>query len=408
MRAEDKDKIDNALAPLANYQAPGAPSWADFEHKQRLAQKSEKESGKEPGQEKTHRTHALPRVAVWSAIAAAIIGLALWVMAPKPLVTPFDLPKIPLASLLRPTVATPEKEKESQIQVTHSQTIHLSAITEADHATITSQEDSSSLPQEHTKQIDEPQKKATPKQPESRPAVQQTPQWWHNTHQAPPRKSAPRSSKISTGLFASLGYGAKAHQGGTSMASEATTMTYSVGKYNGEIDFYPEDFTHHFPVSVGASLQFELLPRFNIETGLLYTYLSSTSRKSPNMTYEYTQKLHYIGIPLNLSYDFVRNRRLDFYATAGAMVEYAVAADVDSRVRSISGDVSHTSQGLSTHGVMLSFNAAVGLNVHLTPHVGLYVEPGATTYLPNDTHPVNFRTQSAVQFNMRVGVRVKL
>lgn len=187
------------------------------------------------------------------------------------------------------------------------------------------------------------------------------------------------------------------------------TMGYRVGKYEGEVDFASAEFTHSFPVSVGASLQIELVRNLNLETGLLYSYLCSQSRKEPSVTYKYTREVHYLGIPVGLSYNFLNNRRLDLYATAGAMVEYVVAAKATSQVLSKQGDyISSSSNKIDTRGVMVSFNAGVGINVHLTPTVGLYAEPGISTYLDNDTHPVNFRTQSPVQFSLRAGVRVKL
>ena len=67
-------------------------------------------------------------------------------------------------------------------------------------------------------------------------------------------------------------------------------------------DLY-EETKHHQPISVGMQVGFHLLPKLKLSTGLVYTKVSSDfiSGVSDTRTVS-TQDLHYIGIPLNLSY----------------------------------------------------------------------------------------------------------
>lgn len=408
MKNESKDLIDQALGRLTDYTAGDVPSWSSFESRRMRVHDGRR------------------RIVRWGlgvvAAAAVLSGLTLIVINPwQELRHESEL--IPAANVAavapnEALLSEPDKEPPVRLNYTARTTYLADAVSHSQGEPVVRKADEELLAVitgEPTVEptidptIDPKSDVVTKTEPltekKSKPIVYQTPDYQRSNQYTRPRVA--RKLKVTTGLFANISSGSNDVARKTPMGNPVM-MDYRVGQYTGEMNFYPADFVHHFPVSVGASVQFELLPRFNIQTGLVYTYLRSTSEKKPDMTYKYIQNLHYLGVPLNLSYDFITNRRIDFYATAGAMIEFAVDGSVRTQVLSNAGQVSSSSEKIDTRGVMLSFNAAAGLNVHLTPHVGLYVEPGVSTYLSNGTHPINFRTQSAVQFNMRVGIRVKL
>lgn len=82
-------------------------------------------------------------------------------------------------------------------------------------------------------------------------------------------------------------------------------------------DLY-EETKHHQPISVGMQVGFHLLPKLKLSTGLVYTKVSSDfiSGVSDTRTVS-TQDLHYMGIPLNLSYSVWEYKGLHTYVTAG-------------------------------------------------------------------------------------------
>ena len=82
-------------------------------------------------------------------------------------------------------------------------------------------------------------------------------------------------------------------------------------------DLY-EETKHHQPISVGMQVGFHLLTKLKLSTGLVYTKVSSDfiSGVSDTRTVS-TQDLHYIGIPLNLSYSVWEYKGLHTYLTAG-------------------------------------------------------------------------------------------
>ena len=82
-----------------------------------------------------------------------------------------------------------------------------------------------------------------------------------------------------------------------------------------------ENQQHHAPIVVGLSLSKKLNERWSLETGLQYTLLRSEFTTGEAFRIQDNQKLHYIGIPLRLSYRFWHYKRFSGYATAGMQVD---------------------------------------------------------------------------------------
>lgn len=232
---------------------------------------------------------------------------------------------------------------------------------------------------------------------------------WPQQSSSTPRgvSRSSRRSSMSLLAYSNMGYSSQS-SAYTSLAQSATTMQYQVGKYEGRMNIPDRDFTHKFPLSLGLSLDIPLAGRLSLSTGLVYSYLESNTRQEPNMEYRYTQQSHYLGLPLNLSYRFFDSRRVDLYATAGGMIEGALSSRGISEVYSHGNRISITKSNLDAPGLLVSFNAGVGVNVNIIPSFGLYLEPGITHYIPNSNHPISYRTQSPVAFNLRVGFKLKL
>ena len=88
---------------------------------------------------------------------------------------------------------------------------------------------------------------------------------------------------------------------------------------NFENNTYPKTNIHHkTPISVGFSVSRYLNNRFALLMGLNYTFLSSTWDVDAPIYYNKTaQKLHFIGIPVSLSYKIAEWNRFQVYAAAG-------------------------------------------------------------------------------------------
>ena len=162
---------------------------------------------------------------------------------------------------------------------------------------------------------------------------------------------------------------------------------------------------HRVPVTVGVGVQYELTNRWALETGVTYTYLHSTGKSEGVFTYTTTQQLHYVGVPLSASYKFIDANRFEMYARAGGAVERAVSAKRIQTIGTADEDLSNsTTQKIDRQGVQLSTSVAVGAELKLSRHIGLYAEAGAGYFFDNN-QPLSYRTEHPLSLTLQAGAR---
>ena len=128
-----------------------------------------------------------------------------------------------------------------------------------------------------------------------------------------------------------------------------------------------------------------------------YSKLSSTfvrEMRGSELTSE--QALHYVGVPLGVGYRIFDVGPLSFYGIAGAKADFNVKAK-----SSIGGVETETAKD----DVQFSANASLGAQVKLTPHLGIYVEPGARYYFDNGSNVQNYFKDKKLNFDLQVGAR---
>ena len=145
---------------------------------------------------------------------------------------------------------------------------------------------------------------------------------------------------------------------------------------------------HRQPVRFGLSLRYRLTDRWSIESGLLYTHLSSDITTTVEGATTVTeQRLNYIGLPLNISYDLWKNRSFGLYVTTGGTIE----------------------KQLEASPWQFSINGAAGAEYKFTDNLSLYAEPGLGYYFKDGSntptiyqdHPLNFNLSFGLRFNLK-------
>lgn len=167
-----------------------------------------------------------------------------------------------------------------------------------------------------------------------------------------------------------------------------------------------EKAKHHVPLRVGVSVRYALTDRFGIETGLAYTFLSSdfTLGEGGNRR-EREQRLHYVGIPVNVDYSLWRNRWFDVYVSGGGMLERNVGGKVTT-TEYVNGSVMSTEEDdVKTSKLQWSVAAAAGAQVNIVDGVGIYVEPGVGYYFKNGSGLKTAYSEKPVTFNVKLGLR---
>lgn len=165
------------------------------------------------------------------------------------------------------------------------------------------------------------------------------------------------------------------------------------------------DAEYAAPFSVGLSVRKEFSKTFSVETGLVYSYLSTTYRNGGNQQYKAKLKLHYIGVPVNLVANLwsISNDCM-LYASSGMMVEKGVKSD-------FSQYLSETKQSITSNqsikGVQWSANASLGISYRIFRNWNIYLEPHLSYYFDNN-QPVSIRTQKHTIVGFNSGFRLEL
>jgi hypothetical protein len=179
---------------------------------------------------------------------------------------------------------------------------------------------------------------------------------------------------------------------GTSMDHQSGIVPYSKPKFS-------------LPLSLGLNLQIPFAERFSVGTGVRYTYLQSSFQALIDNSSQVIvdQRLHYLGIPLSVYFDFVRQNRFSSYITAGALMEKGLQNH--TQIRDILDGTSVVSEGIK--GLQWSVNLGVGVQYMFTDMLGIYLDP-ALVYFFNCDQPFSIRTTQPLQFELEIGLRFKL
>lgn len=219
-----------------------------------------------------------------------------------------------------------------------------------------------------------------------------------------------KSGPLTLGLYAMNGFSGQSSSNGVLMAEEMARKYREVYEYSYAtsarstepiyLTGYEERQHHHRPVSFGLTLSYPLTERLSLTTGLVYTKLSSDFTQVMNkMQIRREQTLHYVGVPLGLSYRLWELKGFRAYASAGALTYLNVATRVVTE---------GVTQEMEKDRAQLSLNGSLGLQYDVIPQIGLYVEPGLSYYPDNRSHIQNFFKDKPVNLSLQVGLRVNI
>lgn len=154
------------------------------------------------------------------------------------------------------------------------------------------------------------------------------------------------------------------------------------------------------PLAVGVQAKIPVGKGFSAGIGLDMTYLVSQYDALVNSVYHsgvYNQ-LWYVGVPVNLYYNFIDTPKFGAYASVGGAAEKCVYQ------RYVFG-----SEVLSekVDGIQYSADFGLGLEYWFAPKMGIYVDPSVVYYFDN-RQPLSIRTQQPFQMRFEVGLRFKL
>lgn len=170
-----------------------------------------------------------------------------------------------------------------------------------------------------------------------------------------------------------------------------------------------EEYSHKIPVKVGLTARYNITGRLGVETGLTYSVLSSSVKIGNSETGKNwstgSQTLHYLGIPLNISFNILNSRYVNIYVTGGGMMEKSISGSIKTD-EYVDGKFDRTlTTNISPKGLQWSVNAAAGIQANILPQLGFFVEPGVSHHFKNGSRVRSIYTDKPTDFSLGFGLR---
>lgn len=169
------------------------------------------------------------------------------------------------------------------------------------------------------------------------------------------------------------------------------------------------EYSHKMPVKIGASIRYDFNKFLGIESGLTYSFLSSdlkTGEEGAVSSWSKgVQSMHYLGIPLNLSFNIFSSRYFNAYVTAGGLMEKCVRGSLKTDEYLDGKYHGSSSTTLKQKGLQWSVNGAAGIQVNILPQLGLYMEPGVSHHFSNNSKVRTIYSDKPTDFSLSFGLR---
>ena len=151
---------------------------------------------------------------------------------------------------------------------------------------------------------------------------------------------------------------------------------------------------HDRPITIGLQVGIPVADKWSVATGLAYTYLHSEIEDATALSSIHTdQKLHFIGVPVQLNYQLYNNRYCNIYIGTGGRIDFGV-----------SGKTNHEDH-LSHLPVNYSLKASTGVQVKLFKSLNIYAEPSVQYNIPGSTRYKTYYTEHNTMFDLQLGIR---
>jgi len=166
-------------------------------------------------------------------------------------------------------------------------------------------------------------------------------------------------------------------------------------------------YEYQLPITIQVLLSRQLSQRLSFETGLSYTRLGSTINTGSSQAYiQERQRIHYLGVPFRLGWQWYNKAHLSLYSSAGVMLELPI--------RGIT-EINHIDNGSSTFQkenslnvpCQLSTTIGLGLQYDFTPHFGIYLEPSLQYFVDDGSNIKTYRTEHPLSITLPLGIRFR-
>ena len=139
-------------------------------------------------------------------------------------------------------------------------------------------------------------------------------------------------------------------------------------------------WTHSFPLQIGARVSFSWNEHWSIDTGLTFIHFNSWNASTQ-------QRMEFLGIPLYVNYKIGSARNFSFYASAGGQALKCFAGNAPDKPW------------------LFSCGLGVGAEYTFSPLISIYAEPGADWYF-HTGESRHYYTDNPFAFSLSLGFRL--
>ena len=164
---------------------------------------------------------------------------------------------------------------------------------------------------------------------------------------------------------------------------------------------------YSIPLTFGIGVRIPFAKRWSIASGLDCSILTTRYDKANHYINgsitEYTNvtnRIIYLGIPLNVYFDIISNHRVSFYVYAGGTIEKGIS----NRYTAPAG-LNHTEK---IAGVQMSVQAGLGVEFKIVGPMNFFIDPAVKYFFTNETQPVSIRSRQPFSMGFDAGLRFTL
>lgn len=169
------------------------------------------------------------------------------------------------------------------------------------------------------------------------------------------------------------------------------------------------DTHHRQPVKVGLSMRYHFNDRWSLQTGIDYSYHSSDLvLQIEKMQIQSEQKLHFVGVPVNLAYTLWSLGRFNVYLSGGGEIEKVIKG-MQSTI-GMTSDITDKKelQDVEEKPWQISISGSAGVQFSVTKLLSIYAEPGVAYYFDNKSSLPTIYQEKPFNFNLNLGLRFNL
>lgn len=169
------------------------------------------------------------------------------------------------------------------------------------------------------------------------------------------------------------------------------------------------ELRHKVPVRLTLGLSYAITDRLSVVSGLSHTLLLSEYKEGTQQNYKSgEQRVEYVGVPINLKYDFYSSTRLDVYASAGLTLDKCIKANrTDDYFLSGENRLKEVIS-LGEHPFQLSAGAAFGAEYRIYDSLWLFGECGLAYFFNERSSLEILYKERPLNATFNLGIRVAL